>query len=37
MKAESLVNILNADFFTGVPDSQLKALCDYIISLYGVN
>ena len=37
MKAESLVNILNTDFFTGVPDSQLKALCDYIISLYGVN
>ena len=37
MKAESLVNILNTDFFTGVPDSQLKALCDYIISVYGVN
>ena len=37
MKAESLVNILNTDFFTGVPDSQLKALCDYIISIYGVN
>jgi len=24
------------DFFTGVPDSQLKALCDYLISEYGV-
>ena len=23
------------DFFTGVPDSQLQAFCDYILSLYG--
>ena len=24
------------DFFSGVPDSQLKPLCDYLISEYGV-
>lgn len=24
------------DFFTGVPDSQLKALCDFLISEYGI-
>ena len=24
------------DFFTGVPDSQLKALCDYLVAEYGV-
>ena len=34
MKVESFVNmlmeILGADFYTGVPDSQLKALCNYL-------
>ena len=25
MKAQTLVNILGADFYTGVPDSQLVA------------
>lgn len=37
MKVEQLVNIINADFFTGVPDSQLKALCDYLIQIYGIS
>lgn len=37
MKVESFVNILGADFFAGVPDSQLKALCNYLISRYGVD
>lgn len=37
MKVEEFVKALNADFFTGVPDSQLKALCDYLIYTYGVN
>lgn len=27
---------LKIDFFTGVPDSQLKALCDFLTSTYGV-
>ena len=37
MKVEEFVKVLNADFFTGVPDSQLKALCNYLIYTYGVN
>ena len=28
MKVEKFVDILGADFYTGVPDSQLKALPD---------
>ena len=37
MRVESFVNLLGADFFTGVPDSQLKALCDYLIRTYGTD
>lgn len=29
MRADSFFDILVADFYTGVPDSQLKALCDF--------
>ena len=34
MKVEQLVNIIGSDFYTGVPDSQLKALCDYMMDKY---
>ncbi len=37
MKAEAFVAALGADFFTGVPDSQLKALCNYLMSRYGID
>ena len=37
MKAESLFKILNSDFYTGVPDSQLKALCNYLMNTYGID
>ena len=37
MKAEKLVQIIGSDFYTGVPDSQLKALCDYLMATYGIN
>lgn len=37
MKVETLVNILGAEFYTGVPDSQLKALCNYLINTYGID
>ena len=37
MRVEDLVNIIGADFYTGVPDSQLKALCDYLIYKYGID
>lgn len=36
MKVESLVNIINSDFYTGVPDSQLKPLCNYLMHTYGM-
>lgn len=37
MDVQTLVNVLGADFFTGVPDSQLKALCNYLMDIYGVD
>ncbi len=37
MRVEEFVSALNADFFAGVPDSQLKALCNYLVFHYGVN
>ena len=37
MKVEEFVNVIGADFYAGVPDSQLKALCNYLINTYGVD
>lgn len=37
MKAEKLVEIIGSDFYTGVPDSQLKALCNYLMNRYGID
>ena len=37
MKVESLIEILGCDFYTGVPDSQLKALCNFMMSKYGID
>lgn len=37
MQVESLVKIIGADFYTGVPDSQLKALCNYLMNTYGID
>ena len=37
MKVEQFVEIIGADFYTGVPDSQLKALCDYLMRTYGID
>lgn len=37
MKVERLVEIIGADFYTGVPDSQLKALCNYLMNHYGID
>lgn len=36
MDVTKLAEIVGADFYTGVPDSQLKALCDYLIDTYGI-
>lgn len=37
MNVEKLVKIIGSDFYTGVPDSQLKALCNYLMAKYGIN
>ena len=37
MKVEKLLEIIGSDFYTGVPDSQLKALCDYLMNTYGID
>lgn len=34
MKVENFVSIIGAEFYTGVPDSQLKALCNYLMDTY---
>lgn len=36
MKVQTLFNIIGSDFYTGVPDSQLKALCNFLINKYGI-
>lgn len=37
MDAKQFIEILGADFYTGVPDSQLRALCDCLIDKYGID
>ena len=37
MNVKDFVEILGADFYTGVPDSQLKSLCNYLINTYGTD
>lgn len=37
MKVELFIKSLGAEFFTGVPDSQLKPLCNYLMSTYGID
>ncbi|MCM1089553.1 MAG: phosphonopyruvate decarboxylase [Butyrivibrio sp.] len=37
MKVQALLDIIGADFYTGVPDSQLKALCNYLMDTYGID
>lgn len=37
MDVKQLIGILDTAFFTGVPDSQLKPLCDYLIKNYGIS
>lgn len=35
MKVQEFIEVLGADFYTGVPDSQLKPLCNYLIKTFG--
>ena len=37
MKVEKFVEIVNSEFYTGVPDSQLRALCDHLMDRYGID
>jgi len=37
LKVQKLVEIIGSDFYTGVPDSQLKALCNYLMDTYGID
>lgn len=37
MNVEKLVEIVNSDFYTGIPDSQLKPLCNYLMHTYGID
>ena len=37
MRVEEFVQALGAEFYTGVPDSQLKALCNYLMHTYGID
>ena len=37
MKVEKLIEIIGSDFYTGVPDSQLKALCNFLMDRYGID
>lgn len=36
MKVSDLLEIIRKDFFTGVPDSQLKELCNHLMSKEGI-
>lgn len=37
MKVQDLAEVLGAEFYTGVPDSQLKPLCNYLMNTYGID
>ncbi len=37
MRVEDLLNVIGGDFYSGVPDSQLKAVCDYLMNEYGID
>lgn len=37
MQAKQFIDLLGADFYTGVPDSQLKALCSCLMREYGID
>jgi len=37
MQIEKFLDIVGSEFYTGVPDSQLKALCDCLMEKYGID
>ncbi|MEG1459294.1 MAG: phosphonopyruvate decarboxylase [Acetivibrio sp.] len=37
MDVKSFLDHLDVDFYTGIPDSQLKPLCNYLYATYGIS
>ncbi|WP_455655388.1 phosphonopyruvate decarboxylase [Phascolarctobacterium sp.] len=37
MNVEKIVELIGSDFYAGVPDSQLKPFCDYLMNNYGID
>ncbi len=37
MEVSALLSVLGTEFYTGVPDSQLRPLCDYLYREFGVS
>lgn len=37
MKVQNFVKEIDSEFWCGVPDSQLKPLCDYLFATYGID
>lgn len=37
MRVDKFFDIISADFYSGVPDSQLKSLCNFLIDKYGID
>ncbi len=37
MRVDKFFDIIGADFYSGVPDSQLKSLCNFLIDKYGID
>lgn len=37
MRVESLIKVIGSEFYTGIPDSYLRPLCDYLMNTYGIN
>jgi phosphonopyruvate decarboxylase len=37
MKVEKLIELIESDFYVGVPDSQLKPLCNYLMNKFGID
>ncbi len=37
MKVEDFLEVMQSEFFTGVPDSQLKPLCNYLMNTYAID
>ena len=37
MNIQTFTELLGAEFYTGVPDSQLRPLCDWLMKTYGID